>query len=208
MRRPRDGLQGVGQLGEQQREGDDPADDDEGTDDPPTGRDGEDVAVADRGRRDDEVPPVGARIGDLAVGGFDQRHDQPAGGEDQRGDGQRQPPAVQPQAGEPREALDQEVHRGSRWVGRSGHRSRRSPRARSVSPVSRVAGSARQRSTSGSTSVSACAAANPAAGRASAVERHPPASAEARHPAGRGPPRDLGRRLARQRLLVQRHPRR
>jgi hypothetical protein len=103
-------LQRGGQLREEQGERDDAADDDVGADDPARGRGRVDVAVADGGRGDDEVPPVGARRGDTGAGRLDHRHRRPAGEEDEDRDGQRQPPPGQPHAQQTRQARDQERH--------------------------------------------------------------------------------------------------
>ena len=90
--------------------------------------DGEDVAVPDGRRRDEEVPPVGARRGDLAARRLDQRHRQPAGQEDERRHRQRQPPPAQPHPEEPRQAVDQERHGGLPGAGRTAQPTAPAPR--------------------------------------------------------------------------------
>ena len=74
---------------------------------------------------------------------------------------------------------------------------------RAASSASSRSGSARQRARSGSISVSAWAAAKPAAISRSAAEFDHAGQREARHSGGARPGGDLGRRLAGQGLLVQ-----
>lgn len=109
-----DRLQGRGELGEQQGQRDDAADDDVDADEPAAGRHREDVAVAHGGRGDDEVPPVGARRGDVAADRFEQRHRAPTGQEHERRHGQRHPPAAQADPKVGHQAEDQERQHGLR----------------------------------------------------------------------------------------------